>query len=152
MLLTSSRSHDCCEERVDQTLSEGPHGTPSDKTVKDATWLLFDHSLDLGLQLGRINPVFGRIHRMIKTGQWSIDDADDELGDDDGLKFKMTGPGGKSCMTGRMLNSSNPAGVWALHEVYSDAMRGQPRPAGRGLRWPSSWTWRLGGIGSVHRH
>ena len=58
MLLTSSCSHDCCEERVEQTLSA--------KTVKDVTWLLFDDSLDLGLQLGRINAVYGRIHRMIK--------------------------------------------------------------------------------------
>ena len=62
MLLTSSHSHDWCEERVEQTLSEGSHGTPSDKTVKDVTWLLFDDSLDLGLQLGRINAVFGYIH------------------------------------------------------------------------------------------
>ena len=28
MLLTSSCSHDCCEERVEQTLSEDSHGTP----------------------------------------------------------------------------------------------------------------------------
>ena len=35
------------------------------KAVKDVTWLLFD-DLDLGLQLGRINAVSGRIHRMIK--------------------------------------------------------------------------------------
>ena len=144
MLLKSSGSHDCCEERVEQTLSEDSHGTPSDKTVKNKTWLLFDDSLDLGLQLGRINAVFERIHRMIRTGQRSIDDDDEELGDDDGLKFKMRGPGGKSCMTGRMLNSSNSAGFWALHEVYFDAVRGQPRPAGSGMRCPSSWTWHLG--------
>ena len=63
--------------------------------MKDVTWLLFDDSLDLGLQLGRINAVFGYIHRMIKIGQRSIDDDDEKLGDEDGLKFKMTGPGGK---------------------------------------------------------
>ena len=50
------------------------------KAVKDVTWLLFDDSLDLGLQLGRINAVSGRIHRMIKTGQLSIDDDDEKLG------------------------------------------------------------------------
>ena len=43
MLLTSSYSHDCCEEQVEQTLSA--------KTVKDVTWLLFDDSSDFGLQL-----------------------------------------------------------------------------------------------------
>ena len=118
---------------------------PSDKTVKDVTWLLFDDSLDLGLQLERINAVFARIHRMIKTGQLSIDDDDADLGDDDALKFKMRGPGGKSCMTGRMLNSWNSAGVWALHEVYFAAVRGLPRPAGSGTKCSSSWTWRLGG-------
>ena len=101
------------------------------KAVKDVTWLLFDDSLDLGLQLGRINAVFGYIHRMIKIGQRSIDDDDEKLGDEDGLKFKMTGPGGKSCMTGRMLNSSNSAGVWALHEVYFDVVRGRPRDGWR---------------------
>ena len=59
--------------------------------VKDVTWLLFDDSLDLGLQLGRINAVSGRIHRMIKTGQLSIDDDDEKLGNDDDPKFKMMG-------------------------------------------------------------
>ena len=117
------------------------------KAVKDVTWLLFDDSLDLGLQLGRINAVFGYIHRMIKTGQLSIDDDDEELGDDDDFKFKTRCPRMKSCMTGRMLNSVNSAEVWALHEVYFDAVRGQPRPAGSATRWPSSWTWSLGGIG-----
>ena len=119
MLLTSSCSHDCCEEQVEQTLSA--------KTVKDVTWLLFDDSSDLGLQLERINAVYGRIHRMLKLGHLNIDDDDEGLGDDDDLKFKRSGPGGKSCMTGRMLNSSNSAGVGALHEVYFDAVRGQPR-------------------------
>ena len=68
--------------------------------VKDVTWLLFDDSLDLGLQLGRINAVSGRIHRMIKTGQLSIDDDDEKLGNDDDPKFKMMGPGGEKLHDG----------------------------------------------------
>ena len=106
------------------------------KAVKDVTWLLFDDSLDLGLQLGRTNAVFRLHHRMIKTGQLSIDDDDEELGDDDDFKFKTRCPRMKSCMTGRMLNLVNSAEVWALHEVYFDAVRGQPRPAGSATRWP----------------
>ena len=70
------------------------------KTVKDVTWLLFDDSLDLGLQLGRINTVFGCIHRMIKTGQLSIDDDDEKLGNDDDPKFKTMGPGGEKLHDG----------------------------------------------------
>ena len=50
-------------------------------------------------------------------------------------------------MMGRMLNSSNSVGVWALHEVYFAAVRGQPRPAGSRMRCPSSWTWCLRGRG-----
>ena len=34
-------------------------------------------------------------------------------------------------MTGRMLISSNSAGVWALHEVYFDVVRGRPRDGWR---------------------
>ena len=70
------------------------------KAVKDVTWLLFDDSLDLGLQLGRINAVSGRIHRMIKTGQLSIDDDDEKLGNDDDPKFKTMGPGGEKLHDG----------------------------------------------------
>ena len=70
------------------------------KAVKDVTWLLFDDSLDLGLQLGRINAVFGFFHRMIKIGQLSIDDDDEELGDDDDFKFKTMGPGGEKLHDG----------------------------------------------------
>ena len=131
--------HKYFEDKVIRVMGEETNlknGTPAEqtlsaKTVKDVIWLLFDDSLDLGLQLGRINAVFGYIHRMIKIGQRSIDDDDEKLGDEDGLKFKMTGPGGKSCMTGRMLNSSNSAGVWALHEVYFDVVRGRPRDGWR---------------------
>ena len=64
--------------------------------------------------------------------QRSIDDDAEEMSDDDDVKFKMRGPGGKSFMTGRMLNSSNSAKVGALHEVYFDAVRGQPRD---GWQW-----------------
>ena len=69
---------------------------------------------------------------MIKHGQRSIDDDDEGLGDDDVLKYKTRCPRMKSCMTGRMLNSLNSAGVGALHEVYFDAVRGQSR---NGCRW-----------------
>ena len=68
--------------------------------VKDVTWLLFDDSLDLGLQLGRINAVSGLIPRMIKTGQLSIDDDDEKLGNDDDPKFKLMGPGGEKLHDG----------------------------------------------------
>ena len=124
MLLTSSFSHDCCEEQAEQTVSA--------KTVEDATWLLFDDSLDLELQLRRINAVFRRIHRMIETGQRNIDDDVEKLGNDEDLKFKTRCPGRKSCMMGRMLNSMNSAGLGALHEVYFDTVRGWPRD---GWRW-----------------
>ena len=60
-------------------------------TVKDLTWLLFDDSSDIWLQLGRDNAACGRIHQMFKPGHYSIDDDDEELGDDDDLKFKMRG-------------------------------------------------------------
>ena len=69
------------------------------KAVKDVTWLLFV-DLDLGLQLGRINAVSGRIHRMIKTGQLSIDDDDEKLGNDDDPRFKTMGPGGEKLHDG----------------------------------------------------
>ena len=86
LLLTSSCGQDCFEERVEQTL----YGAPSDKTVKDLTWLLFDDSSDLWLQLGRVNATCGRNHRTNLLGLL-IDDDDEELGDDDDLKFKMRG-------------------------------------------------------------
>ena len=65
------------EERVKQTLSSAP----SDKTVKGLICLLFDVSPLSKLQLGRVNAVCRRYHRMLKIGL-SIDDYDEDLGDD----------------------------------------------------------------------
>ena len=108
-------------------------------------WLLFDDSLDLGLQLGRTCAVSGHIHRMIKTGQLSIDDDDEKLGNDDDTKFKTMGPGGEKLHDGSHAEFVEFSGSLALHEVYFAAVRGQPRPAGSRMRCPSSWTWCLGG-------
>ena len=55
----------------------------SDKTAKDLICLLFDDSSDPWLQLGRVNAVCGRNHRMIQLGHNCIDDDDEGLGDDD---------------------------------------------------------------------
>ena len=114
--------------------------------VKDVTWLLFDDSLDLGLQLGRINAVSGRIHRMIKTGQWSIDDDDEKLGNDDGLKFKMTGPGGEKLHDGSHAEFVEFSGSFGTARSFTSlqcwAGLGM---AGSRLRCPSSWTWCLRG-------
>ena len=54
-----------------------------DKTVKDLISLLFDISSDPWLQLGRVNTVCGRYHRMFRLGHCRIDDDDEGLGDDD---------------------------------------------------------------------
>ena len=114
--------------------------------VKDVTWLLFDDSLDLGLQLGRINAVSGRIHRMIKTGQLSIDDDDEKLGNDDGLNFKMTGPGGEKLHDGSHAEFVEFSGSLGTARSFTSqqcwAGRGM---AGSRLRCPSSWTWCLRG-------
>ena len=63
------------------------NGTPSDKTVKDLNCLLSDLSLHFELQIGRVNAVLGRLHRMTTLGP-SIDDDDKDLGNDDDLTLK----------------------------------------------------------------
>ena len=75
--LTSTYSQVCYEEKVEQTRSD----EPSDKTVKALIWLLFDTSSQTELQLGQVNAVCVRIHRMLKIGL-SIDDNDEGLSDD----------------------------------------------------------------------
>ena len=110
------------------------------------TWLLFDDSLDLGLQLGRINAVFGYIHRMIKIGQLSIDDDDEKLGDEDGLKFKMTGPGGEKLHDGSHAEFVEFSGSLGTARSFTSQQCGAGRGmAGSCMRCPSSWTWCLGG-------
>ena len=46
----------------------------------------------LEFRLGRANAVSARIHRMIMLGHSSIDDDDEELGDDDAQGLKRRGP------------------------------------------------------------
>ena len=123
LLLTFACGQVCYAQWVEQTLSD----TPSDKTVKALTWLLFDDSSDLGLQLGRANAVPGRINRMIKLGHLNIDDDDKGLGDDDDQKFKTMCPRMKSCMAGCALNSLNSAGSWS---TARSLLRFSARPRG----------------------
>ena len=78
MLLTFTYGRVCYEGRVEHTQSGSAFSRiagPSDKTVKALICLLFDDSSDLGIQLGRVNAVRARIHRMLKIGL-SIDDHD----------------------------------------------------------------------------
>ena len=84
LLLTSTYGQVCYSECVEQTRSDAP----SDKTVKALICLLFDTSSHSVLQLGRVNAVCGRIHRMLKIGQ-SIVDYDEDLGNDDDFARKL---------------------------------------------------------------
>ena len=115
--------------------------------VKDVTWLLFDDSLDLGLQLGRINAVSRRIHRMIKTGQLSIDDDEEKLGNDDDPKFTMMGPGGEKLHDGSHAEFVEFSGSLGTARSFLRSSGGQPRPVGSRMRCPSCRTWCLGGRG-----
>ena len=87
LLLTSTYGQACYEERGLQTLSNAP-------TVKDLTWLLFYVPPDLEFHLGRAHAVCCHIHRMLKLGHCSIDDDDEELGDDGDQGFKRRAVGG----------------------------------------------------------
>ena len=79
MLLATADSQVCCEEQAEQTRS-------TDNTVKDLIWLLSYAPPDLEFQLGRVLAVCRRIHRMLMFGL-SIDDYNEDLGDDDDQGF-----------------------------------------------------------------
>ena len=85
LLLTASDGPVCDEARVEQMLSA--------MTVKELIWLLSYVPPVLEFQPGRVDAVYGHIHRMIKLGHLNIDDDDEGLGDDDaqGLKRRAAG-------------------------------------------------------------
>ena len=127
LLLTSTYGQVCYEEL---TRSDAP----SDKTVKALICLLVDVSPHSELQLGRVNAVCGRHHRMLMIGL-SIDDYEEDLGDDGvPTMLEVADEGSKmeevDCR--EFAETLLSATFSALREVYFVAVRGQPRNGWRG--------------------
>jgi len=72
------------QHAIVSTLKERFTTDPSDKTIKDLVWLLFETSLlTSGFTLTEPVKFAGRIHKLIKLGLAIFEDDDDEDDDDD---------------------------------------------------------------------